>query len=58
MTTATARRANGRRTRDREAIIAPRPTAYGRALLRAIDRTNVVGPWELGPKLSDRYFKR
>lgn len=58
MTTATARRANGRRTREREANAALRPTAYGRAVLRAIDRLKVAGPWELGPKLSDRYFKR
>jgi len=57
MTTTTAR-PNGRRTREREAGVAPKSTAYGRAVLNALDRMKAAGPWRLGPKSSDRYFKR
>jgi hypothetical protein len=56
MTTETARRARG--TREREADAAPKSTAYGRAMLRAIDRMKAAGPWHLAPKMSARYFKR
>ena len=58
MTTATARRTNERRAPEREANAAPRPTDFGRAVLRAIDRMKAAGPWKLGFKPSDRYFKR
>jgi len=37
---------------------APKLTAYGRAVLRAIDRMKAAGPWEFAPKSSNRYFKR
>jgi hypothetical protein len=56
MTADTARRA--RRAREREANAAPKPTAYGRAMLRAIDRMKAAGPWQFGLKMSARYFKR
>jgi hypothetical protein len=56
MTTETARRA--RSTRERAANAAPKSTAYGRAMLRAIDRMKAAGPWQLGPKMSARCFKR
>jgi len=58
MTTATARRSNTRRAREREADAAPKATPYGRSLLRALDRMKAAGPWRFGPKLSDRYFKQ
>jgi hypothetical protein len=56
MTATTARRSNARRTRVTGAT--SKPTAYGRAVLRALDQMTATGPWQLGPKPSDRYFKR
>jgi hypothetical protein len=58
MTTATARKPNRRCSRDTETDAAPKSTAYGRAVLRGIDRMKAAGPWEFGRKLSERYFKR
>jgi hypothetical protein len=58
MTATTARRSNARRTRQREAGATLKSTAYGRAVLHALDRMKATGPWQLGPKPSDRYFKR
>jgi len=55
MTTTTV---HPRRTREREASAAPKSTAYGRSVLRALDQMKAAGPWRLGPKPSDRYFKR
>jgi hypothetical protein len=37
---------------------AAKSTAYGRAVLRAIDRMKAAGPWDFAPKSSNRYFKR
>ena len=56
--TTTARRPAATRAWEREKAPAPKSTAYGRAVLRAIDRMRAVGPWEFAPKWSDRYFKR
>jgi len=57
MTSATTtRRPDEKRNVSRKP--AAKPTAYGKAVLRAIDRMKAVGPWEFAPKLSDRYFKR
>jgi len=56
--TTTARRPAANRAGAREATPAPKSTAYGRAVLRAIDRMKAAGPWKFGPKSSDRYFKR
>src|SRR5213594_147794 len=58
MTATTARRSNPRRTREREASATLKSTAYGRTVLRALDQMKATGPWQLGPKASDRYFKR
>ena len=58
MTATTARRSSTRRAREREPDAAPKSTAYGRSVLRALDRMKLAGPWQFGPKLSDRYFKR
>ena len=54
----TARRRAANRAGAREAMPAPKSTAYGRAVLRAIDRMKAAGPWKFAPKSSDRYFKR
>jgi len=54
----TARRPAANRAGAREATPAPKSTAYGRAVLRAIDRMKAAGPWKFAPKSSDRYFKR
>ncbi len=56
--TTTARRPAAGRAGARETTLAPKSTAYGRAVLRAIDRMRSVGPWNFAPKSSDRYFKR
>ena len=37
---------------------AAKSTAYGRAVLRAIDRMKAAGPWDFAPKSSNRYVKR
>jgi hypothetical protein len=58
MTTATARKSGKRRVREEETVAAPKSTAYGRSVLRALDRMKAVGPWKFGARLSDRYFKR
>ena len=58
MSTVIARKSNTRRAREREADAAPKSTPYGRSVLRALDRMKAAGPWQFGPKLSDRYFKR
>jgi hypothetical protein len=56
--TTTARRPATSRNGEREKKAAPKSTAYGRAVLRAIDRMKAAGPWKFSPKSSDRYFKR
>jgi len=57
-TTTTARRPAASRNGEREKAPAPKSTAYGRTVLRAIDRMKAAGPWKFAPKSSDRYFKR
>ncbi len=54
----TARRPAVKRNGSRNILSTPKATAYGRAVLRAIDRMKTAGPWEFAPKSSDRYFKR
>ena len=56
--TTTARRPTANRAGEREKTAVLKPTAYGRAVLRAIDRMKAAGPWKFAPKSSDRYFKR
>lgn len=58
MTTATARKSSRRHAREREADATSKSTAYGRSVLRALDRMKAAGPWHFGHKLSDRYFRR
>ena len=33
-------------------------TAYGREVLRALEEMQKLGPWEFGPRISERIFKR
>jgi hypothetical protein len=56
--TTTVRRPATNRAGAREATPVPKSTAYGRAVLRAIDRMKAAGPWKFARKSSDRYFKR
>lgn len=57
MTAASAKRPRARRTTD-EATPTPKSTAYGREVLRALKAMQKLGPWEFGPRISDRVFKR
>ena len=56
--TTTARRSNVGRTRARDTIPTHKPTAYGRAVWRALKEMQKAGPWEFGTRLSDRIFKQ
>jgi len=33
-------------------------TAYGRAVWRALKEMQKAGPWEFGPRVSERVFKK
>ncbi|OGA04986.1 MAG: hypothetical protein A3H35_21255 [Betaproteobacteria bacterium RIFCSPLOWO2_02_FULL_62_17] len=59
MTATTAKRPKARRTTS-DAIAAPTPksTAYGRDVLRVLKQMQNLGPWEFGPRISDRIFKK
>ena len=57
MTATTAKRSKARRlTSDAEAT--PKSTAYGRDVLRVLKEMQKLGPWEFGPPISDRIFKK
>jgi hypothetical protein len=56
--TTTARRRATARNGERDEAPTPKSTAYGRAVLRAIDRMRTAGPWKISSRSSDRYFKR
>lgn len=56
MATTTARRRTAKPRSIRRST--PKQTAYGRAVLRAVDRMRAAGPWEFAARSSDRYFKR
>ena len=56
--TAIARRTNAGRTRARDAGAAHKSTAYGRAVWRALKEMQKAGPWEFGPRVSERIFKK
>jgi hypothetical protein len=55
---AIARHANGARARARNAEAGRKSTAYGRAVWRALKEMQKAGPWEFGPRVSDRVFKK
>ena len=56
--TTTARRTNVCRTRAHDTIPTHKPTVYGRAVWRVLKDMQKAGPWEFGPRLSDRIFKK
>ena len=59
MTAITAKRPKARRTTsDPKATPTPKSTAYGRDVLRVLKEMQKLGPWEFGPRISDRIFKK
>jgi hypothetical protein len=59
MTAGTAKRPKARRTSsDVKDTPTPKSTAYGRDVLRVLKAMQKLGPWELGPRISDRIFKK
>ncbi len=55
MTATTAKRPKAHRaTSD----VTPKTTAYGRDLLRVLREMQKLGPWEFGPRISGRIFKK
>ena len=57
MTTITAKRPKSRRASS-DTTPAPRTTAYGRDVLRVLKEMQKLGPWDLGPRISDRIFEK
>lgn len=55
MTTTTAKRPKSRRPSS-DTTAAPKTTAYGRDVLRVVKEMQKLGPWEFGPRISDRIF--
>ena len=43
---------------SRETIPAPKTTAYGRDVLRVVKEMQKLGPWDFGPRISDRMNKK
>jgi hypothetical protein len=59
MTFTTAKRPKGRHTtRDAKDTPTPKSTAYGRDVLHVLKEMQKLGPWEFGPRISDRIFKK
>ena len=56
MTATTAKRPRTRRTSDTAQN--GKTTAYGREVLRALKEMQKLGPWKLGPRISDLIFKK
>jgi hypothetical protein len=56
MTATTAKRPKPRRAASE--VPAPKSTAYGREVLRRLKAMQKLGPWEFGPRIADRIFKR
>jgi hypothetical protein len=57
MTTTTAKCPKSRCTPG-DTTGAPKTTAYGRDVLRVVKEMQKVGPWEFGPRISDRIFRK
>ena len=57
MTATTSRRPKARRAIADTGPLS-RTTAYGREVLRVLKEMQKLGPWELGPRISDRIFKK
>ena len=59
MTATTAKRPKAcRMTSGAKATPTPKSTAYGRDVLRVLKEMQKLGPWEFGPRISDRIFKK
>lgn len=57
VTATTAKRPKSRRTSS-DITPTPKTTGYGRDVLRVVKEMQKLGPWELGPRISDRVFKK
>ena len=57
MTATTARRPKSRRA-STDTTPAPKTTGYGRDVLRVVREMQKLGPWEFGPRISGRVFKK
>ena len=57
MTTTTAKCPRSRRTSN-DTTPTPKTTAYGRDVLRVVKEMQKLGPWDFGPRISDRVFKK
>ena len=57
MTATTAKRPKSRRASN-DTTLALKTTAYGRDVLRVVKEMQKLGPWEFGPRISDRVFKK
>ena len=57
MTAITAKRPKSRRSSS-DAAPSPKTTAYGRDVLRVVKAMQKAGPWDFGPQISDRVFKK
>ena len=53
----TAKRPKSRVTSS-DTTPAPETTAYGRDVLRVVKKMQKLGPWEFGPRMSDRIVKK
>ncbi len=59
MTATTAKRPKAcRMTSGAKATPTLKSTAYGRDVLRVLKEMQKLGPWEFGPRISDRIFKK
>ena len=57
MTATTAKRPKSPRASG-GTMPASKTTAYGRAILRVVKMMQKLGPWEFGPRISDRVVKK
>ncbi len=57
MTIITAKRPKSRRPSS-NTTTPPKTTAYGRDVLRVVKEMQKLGPWEFGPRISERIFKK
>lgn len=58
MTGITTKRPKAGRTTIDPKATPPKSTAYGRDVLRVLKEMQKLGPWEFGPRISDRMFKK
>ena len=60
MRTATVTATTAKRPKAHRATsdVTPKTTTYGRDLLRVLREMQKLGPWEFGPRISGRIFKK